>query len=251
MVGWNPKKLDPQIQLPDVIKNPSGRDVADVHHHVDDGERDRALLGGRINPRRRQEHRRPERFADRERKHAANQRQRGNRGHDHDAAGEGANRDAEEKSPAQTDRVGERAGEQGEHGHGRRPDPADQCPGRLIAEAEVLREPQDHRLVRDRVGGVDEELDQEREPQLASRASQHTRTWPGSRPGPSSPAEDRPRPRPRFLLSSESPRKRISRIRSNGRAISQVSARRIRSPGERQTTLPKRESSALFKAFAR
>src|SRR6266545_2123455 len=61
--GWlEPEKAELQIQLPDVIKNPSGRDVADVHYHVDDRERDRPLPGGRINPRRRQQHRRPERL---------------------------------------------------------------------------------------------------------------------------------------------------------------------------------------------
>ena len=67
------------------------------------------------------------------------------------------------------DRVRERSGEQREHRHGRRPAPADHRARRLVAEAEILREPQDHRLVRDRVGGVDQELEQERQPQLALR----------------------------------------------------------------------------------
>src|SRR5438874_4428576 len=33
--GWlESEKAEPQIHLPDVIKNPSGCDVTDVHHHV-------------------------------------------------------------------------------------------------------------------------------------------------------------------------------------------------------------------------
>ena len=168
--GWlESKKVDSQIRLPDVVKNPSGRDVTDIHDHVDDRERDRALPSGRIDPRCCQKHWCPERLAHRERKHAASQRQRWNSSHNHDAAGEGADRDPEEKSPAQTDRIGERASDQREHRHGRRPDPPDQRPGGLIAEAEVPREPQHHRFVRNRVCGVDEELDQERQPQFALR----------------------------------------------------------------------------------
>ena len=68
------------------------------------------------------------------------------------------------------DRVGQRPGEQREYSHRRRPDPADQSPGGLVVKAEILRKPQNHRLIRDRVRGVDEELDQERQPQLALRS---------------------------------------------------------------------------------
>src|SRR6202030_3809988 len=53
------------------------------------------------------------------------------------------------------------------------PDPADQRRRSLITEAEVFRQPQEYRLVGDRVGGVDQELDQEREPKLAPRAFEH------------------------------------------------------------------------------
>ena len=70
-----------------------------------------------------------------------------------------------------SDRIRERSGEQSEHRHGRRPDPADHRARGLIAEAEILRQPQDHRLVRDRVGRVDEKLDQERQPKLALRSA--------------------------------------------------------------------------------
>ena len=89
------------------------------------------------------------------------------------AARDCADRDAQEKCAPQPDRVGQRTGEQREHRHRRRPDPADECPGRLIAETQILRQPQDHRLVRDRVGRVDQELDQEREPQFPVRSFQH------------------------------------------------------------------------------
>src|SRR4029434_6127845 len=43
----------------------------------------------------------------------------------------------------------------------------------LIAEPKVLRQPQHHCFVRDRVGRVNEKLDQEREPQLALRSLKH------------------------------------------------------------------------------
>ena len=43
----------------------------------------------------------------------------------------------------------------------------------MIAEAEILRQPEHHRFVRDRVSRVNQELDQERQPKVALRAAQH------------------------------------------------------------------------------
>src|SRR5262249_28349050 len=62
---------------------------------------------------------------------------------------------------------------QSEDRHCRRPHPADQRACCLIAEAEVLRQPQHHCFVCDRVGCVNEKLDQERKPQLALGSLEH------------------------------------------------------------------------------
>ena len=111
-----------------------------------------------------------QRFADCEGQNAAEKRKPRYGCPDHHAARKRADGDAKKKSATQSDRVGERSREQRKHRHRRRPHPADQGSRGLIAEAEVLRKPQNHRFVRDRVGGVDEELDQERQPQLALSA---------------------------------------------------------------------------------
>ena len=130
------------------------------------------MRGGRVTASGRKKDRGAERLADRERQHAAEESEPRNGGGHHDRAGDGANRDAEIESSLETDRIGERAGQQGENRHGGRPAPSHQRARRLVAEAEVLREPQDHRLVRDRVGHVDEELEEERQPKLATRAAE-------------------------------------------------------------------------------
>ena len=105
-------------------------------------------------------------------KNTAREREPWNRRRCHDRARDGADGDAEKKCSPQSDRIGERTGEQGEDRHGRRPNPADHRARALIAEAEIFRQPQDHRFVRDRVGGVDEKLDQERQPEFALRSAQ-------------------------------------------------------------------------------
>ena len=162
-----------EIESANEIKNVTGDEITDVHQGVDDRKRDRTLSGRGINPRRRQQNRRAERFTDRQRDQAGHERQPWVFGQDHHAARKRTDRDPEKECSAQADRVGERTGQQREHRHRRRPNPADQRPGCLIAEAEIFRQPQHHRFVGDRVGGVDQQLDQEREPKLALRAAKH------------------------------------------------------------------------------
>src|SRR5215831_6948989 len=159
-----------EVELSDVVENPAGSDVADIHYHVDDRERDRPLCDCRVAPCCCQQHRCAERFTDCQRKNATSERQRWDCRNDHHAASNCANGNAQEKRPTQPDRVCDRTGQQSEDRHCGRPHPADQRPGCLIAEPKVLRQPQHHRLVRDRVRRVNEKLNQKREPQLALRA---------------------------------------------------------------------------------
>ncbi|MEY2491904.1 MAG: hypothetical protein QOH24_855, partial [Verrucomicrobiota bacterium] len=46
---------------------------------------------------------------------------------------------------------------------------------RLIAEPQILRQPQHHGLVRDRIRCVDQELDQERQPKLPPRGFENSK----------------------------------------------------------------------------
>src|SRR5690349_5319016 len=69
IAGWlKSEETGVEIELTDVVENPTRSDVAEVHYHVDNRERDRPLRDCRIAPRCRQEHRRAERFTDCQRK---------------------------------------------------------------------------------------------------------------------------------------------------------------------------------------
>ncbi len=168
-----PEEAEVEIGAADEVEDITRREVADVHHHVDDGERHRALCGGRVTPRGGEQHRRAERFTDRERQNTTRQRQPWNPGCHHHGTRDRADRDAEIERALQPDGIRERAGEKREHCHRRRPTPSYDRARCLIAKPQVLRQPQDHGLIRDRVGGVDQELEQERKPELTSRSAEH------------------------------------------------------------------------------
>src|SRR5215472_6019200 len=57
-----------EVELSDVVENPSRRDIADVHYHVDDRERDRPLCDRGVPSRCREQYRRAERFTNCQRK---------------------------------------------------------------------------------------------------------------------------------------------------------------------------------------
>src|SRR5215469_11005651 len=72
IVAWlKSEETEVEVELADVVENPTSGDVADVHYHVDDRERDRPLCDCGIAPCCRQQHRRAECFTDCQRKNPA------------------------------------------------------------------------------------------------------------------------------------------------------------------------------------
>src|SRR4029077_3836389 len=67
--GLKSEETDVEVELADIVENPARGDVADVHYHVDDRERDRPLRDRGVAPRCRQQYRRAECFTDCQRKH--------------------------------------------------------------------------------------------------------------------------------------------------------------------------------------
>src|SRR6266436_5646454 len=96
-------------RLPDVVEDACSNQVANVHDHVDDRERDRALSRSRIPPRGGDQHWRAERLPDDQRKQAARERQPFYCREDHNGAFVQAEKDTEKESSAKADRVGYRA----------------------------------------------------------------------------------------------------------------------------------------------
>src|SRR5207249_6118304 len=58
------EETDVEVELANVVENPARGDVADVHYHVEDRERDRPLRDRGVAPRCCQQHRRAECFTD-------------------------------------------------------------------------------------------------------------------------------------------------------------------------------------------
>src|SRR5581483_5032173 len=67
------EEADMQIQLTDVVEYPTCCEIPDVHDRVDDRERHRPMSCGGVASRSRQQHRRPECFANGQWEHPADE----------------------------------------------------------------------------------------------------------------------------------------------------------------------------------
>src|SRR5260370_7135979 len=92
-------------RLPDVVEDACSNQVANVHDHVDDRERDRALSRSRIPPRGGDQHWSAERLPDDQRKQAARKREPFYCRKHHDGAPNQPTKNTKNKSSSNADRL--------------------------------------------------------------------------------------------------------------------------------------------------
>src|ERR1017187_2729998 len=107
--------------LPHKVEEQSGDQEPDVHHHVEDRERDRALAGTGVAADGGNQHRRAQRLTDRQREQPACQRQPLQTRERHHGASDDADPYSQEEGLAQPDGIRQRADQQSDRRHQERP----------------------------------------------------------------------------------------------------------------------------------